>query len=104
MECRLFGEMSMPRIQCNCGKMLKVGDALIGKKIKCPVCGAVQAVTDVAPPVSSNKSASASEDFANPPSSPRKAPKSARSDAMAPKERKRGEVEEGDQTRRKKKQ
>ena len=34
----------MVRIQCECGKFLKVGDALVGKKIKCPACGVAQLV------------------------------------------------------------
>ena len=34
----------MLRIQCECGKILKVGDALLGKRVKCPACGASQLV------------------------------------------------------------
>jgi hypothetical protein len=43
----------MIRIQCDCGKFLKVGDSLLGKRIKCPGCGAaqlVQATSDVDEP------------------------------------------------------
>ncbi len=38
----------MVRIQCQCGKNLKVGDGLVGKRIKCPACGASQLVERVA--------------------------------------------------------
>ena len=34
----------MVRIQCECGKILKVGDTLLGKRVKCPACGAAQLV------------------------------------------------------------
>ncbi|HYV39735.1 MAG TPA: hypothetical protein VE988_28865 [Gemmataceae bacterium] len=34
----------MLRIECSCGKILKVNETLIGKKIKCPGCAAIQLV------------------------------------------------------------
>ena len=34
----------MLRVNCSCGKSLKVDDKLAGKKIKCPACGTVQLV------------------------------------------------------------
>ena len=37
------------RVECSCGKKLKVGDALAGKKIKCPACGAVILAQEPAP-------------------------------------------------------
>src|SRR5262245_44732431 len=40
---------TMIRIECSCGKFLKVGDALLGKKVKCPACGALQVVKQTAP-------------------------------------------------------
>src|SRR5438552_17823146 len=34
----------MLRIECDCGKILKVDDALVGKKVKCPGCGELMVV------------------------------------------------------------
>lgn len=39
---------------CDCGKALKAPDALAGKKAKCPDCGAVVVVPNLAGPVESN--------------------------------------------------
>jgi hypothetical protein len=35
----------MLRIPCKCGKSLKVDERLVGKKVKCPACGALQVVS-----------------------------------------------------------
>ncbi|HYV38747.1 MAG TPA: hypothetical protein VE988_23885 [Gemmataceae bacterium] len=34
----------MLRLQCACGKILNINESLIGKKIKCPACAAIQVV------------------------------------------------------------
>lgn len=40
--------------RCDCAKALKASDALAGKKVKCPDCGAVVAVPDASQEIEAN--------------------------------------------------
>ena len=60
----------MLRIPCSCGKDLKVAESLVGRKIKCPACGAVQVARDPVQTVmtaGSRTSPDSDIDFASPP-------------------------------------
>src|SRR6516162_1495257 len=37
-------------VACNCGRQLRVKDDLVGKKVRCPVCQAIMAVSAKQPP------------------------------------------------------
>ncbi|HYV39734.1 MAG TPA: hypothetical protein VE988_28860 [Gemmataceae bacterium] len=64
----------MLRIECTCGKFLKVGDALLGKKIKCPACGEIQLVKKPAAAMAAKPKSSPDIDEAVSPAPKKKTP------------------------------
>lgn len=56
------------RLTCKCGKMLRVNDALAGKKVKCPQCGRVATIPTVAKDASPSRPTPAPSSKVKPPS------------------------------------
>src|SRR5262245_24343496 len=62
----------MLRIECGCGKVLKVADDAVGKKVKCPACGELTLVkspgsTNIAPAKPASASAASAVSAKPPP-------------------------------------
>jgi hypothetical protein len=86
------------RIACDCGKVLRVEEKLLGKRIKCPGCGAVQIVTAESSPIAAGapRQRAREEDDAPAPPPTKRRPSAAEMQDTPPPRKRRPVPDEGE--------